>query len=138
MPGKQTTENDLLMRSIKILDIGYITVIYVFIAIAAAYATDKLMGEFDAENEAKKSTTRLTLELVGVIWMYGVLIYIVRNLAELIPFPLDGYEGFEHKRVKELKSATVFTFTYIVFSDHIKQKMAFYYSKLSNKPSKKY
>ena len=43
----QTIANDLLMRSIKILDIGYITVLYIMFSIGFAYITDKVMGKFD-------------------------------------------------------------------------------------------
>jgi len=126
----QTLANDLLMRGIKIIDIGYITVLYILFSMIFAYITDKIMGKFDEKKQQKKSKTQLTIELVCEMWVYGIFIYIVRNLVELIPFPLDGYHGFEHKRVKELTTAipAVFTFTYILFSDYLKNKLAFFYN----------
>lgn len=96
-------------------------------SLACAYLTDKFMGKFDPEKEKKKSRVRATIELIVVVWLYGVLIYVVRNLVELIPFPLNGIHGFDHKRVKELSSAMVFSFTYLLFSDYIKNKLVFYY-----------
>ena len=125
---KQTLENDLLMRGIKLLDIGYINVLYVFIALMFAKLTDTIMGQFDSAMESKKSKFRLTIELILALWMYGIIIYIARNVVGIMPFPLDGYEGFEHRRVKELGSATAFTFTYVLFSDYIKTKISFYYN----------
>jgi len=125
---KQTLENDILMRSIKILDIGYITVIYIIFSIIIATIVDTWMGQFDPKAEEKKEFWQQTIEIILFMWSYGVLIYIVRNIVERIPFPLDGYEGFDHKRVKELKSAMVFTFTFILFCDYIKKKMLFYYT----------
>jgi len=127
----QSLSNDILMRSIKILDIGYITVLYVAISIILAFLTDKIMGEFDEKKEAKKSKIVLTVEVIITVWIYGVLIYIVRNIISLVPFPLDGYKGFEHRRVKELHSAMVFTFTYILFSKYMKSKLSFYYEYLA-------
>ena len=125
---KQTLENDLLMRGIKLLDIGYINVLYVFIALMFAKLTDTIMGQFDSAMESKKSKFRLTIELILALWMYGIIIYNARNVVGIMPFPLDGYEGFEHRRVKELGSATAFTFTYVLFSDYIKTKISFYYN----------
>ena len=130
MGQMQTLSNDILMRSIKILDIGYITVLYVTISIILAFITDKVMGEFDEKKESRKSKLLLTIEVIITVWLYGVLIYIVRNIVGLVPFPLDGYNGFEHKRVKELQSAMVFTFTFVLFSKYMKSKLSFYYEHL--------
>jgi flagellar biogenesis protein FliO len=123
----QTLSNDILMRSIKILDIGYITVLYVTFSLISAVAIDKIMGEYDEKDEEKKPSWQLTLEFILAIWLYGVLIYIVRNLVELIPFPLDNFHGFSHMKVKELGSAMVFTFTFVLFSSYLKSKLDFYY-----------
>jgi len=130
---KQTFENDVLMRSIKILDIGYITVIYVVFSIVIASFVDNIIGKFDEKKESKKPIWRILIEMILAIWFYGVLIYIVRNLVELIPFPLNGYEGFEHKRVKELGNATVFTFTFLIFCDYFKSKISFFYNIISKR-----
>lgn len=121
-------EHDLLMRGIKLLDIGYINILYVFVALVFAKITDYMMGQFDSTQEIKKEKPRLTLEFILALWIYGIAIYIARNFVGLIPFPLDGYQGFEHRLVKELGSATAFTFTYVLFSDYIKSKMLFYYN----------
>jgi hypothetical protein len=116
------------MRGIKLLDIGYINVLYVVMALVFAKLTDYIMGQFNSNDELKKSKSRLTLEFILALWIYGISIYVARNLVGLIPFPLDGYQGFEHRRVKELGSATAFTFTYVLFSDYIKNKLLFYYN----------
>ena len=129
----QTLSNDILMRSIKIFDMGYITVLYVTLSLLCAISLDKVMGDFDEKIEAKKPLGRLTIEFILTIWLYGVLIYVVRNLIELVPFPLDGYHGFSHKRVKELGSAMVFTFTFVLFSKYLKSKLDFYYKFLKLK-----
>jgi hypothetical protein len=125
----QTLGNDILMRSIKILDIGYINVLYVGLAIISAILTDKIMGKFDPEAEDKKSMLVLSLEFAVTVWAYGVIIYVARNLIELVPFPLDGYQGFKHSLVKELGGASVYSFTYFTFSDYMQKKIVHYYKK---------
>ena len=129
----QSLTDDILIRSIKILDIVYITVLYIVMSLICAIITDKVMGEFDEKKEAQKPVWSLTLEFILTIWLYGVLIYVVRNLIELVPFPLDGYQGFSHKKVKELNSAMVFTFTFVLFSKYLKAKLDFYYKFLKLK-----
>jgi len=124
---KQSLSNDILMRSIKIVDIGYISILYIIVSLICAIITDKVMGEFDEKVEAKKPMWQLTLEFILTVWLYGVLIYVVRNLIELVPFPLDNYHGFSHKKVKELSSAMVFSFTFLLFSKYLKAKLDFYY-----------
>ena len=132
----QTLQNDILMRSIKILDIGYITVIYVAFSVICAFIIDKTIGKFDENKEMGKSAWQIICEMILAIWFYGVLIYVVRNLVELIPFPLNGYQGFDHKRVKELGSATVFTFTFLIFCEYFKNKVIFFYKTISKKQEK--
>jgi len=127
---RQTLQNDILMRSIKIFDIGYINILYVGLSLLVAMLTDKIMGKFDPEKEKKKNKYQLFFEFCLTLWIYGVIIYIARNVIELVPFPLDGYQGYDHKKVKELGSAMAFIFTYVLFSDYIKQKLAYYYKDL--------
>ena len=125
---KQTLLEDVRIRSIKFLDIGYITCIYVTLSLIAASVTDRIMGEFDPEVEEKKSKWRLLWEILLVIWVYGLLIYAARNIAPLIPFPLHGAYGFDHYRLSELRSAMVFSLTYLTFNSYIKSKISYFYN----------
>lgn len=126
-PPKQTLGQDVLMRSIKIVDIGFLTIIYISLAIVCAKLTDITFGKFDEEKEKKKTVIQISLELLLTLWLYGVLIYIIRNVVELIPFPLNGVGGFDHQRVKELHNPMVFTLVFLLNSDILKKKIAFYY-----------
>ena len=127
---KQTFSEDVLMRSIKILDIGYLTVIYVILAIICAKLVDVVFGKFDEKTEKEKSLVRLSLEMVVSLWCYGVLIYTIRNIVPLIPFPLNGYRGFDHLRVKEVTNPTVFTFVFLIYSNLLRNKILDYYKRL--------
>lgn len=127
---KQTFEHDLLMRSIKILDIGYISIIYIALALSISKVTDTILGEFNEEKERQKSFVQKSIELCISFWMFGVLIYIVRNVVERVPFPLNGYQGFDHLRVKEVGSAGVFSLAFLMFNSFLKSKVAYYYKQL--------
>jgi hypothetical protein len=48
---KQDLNHDLLMRGIKVIDIGYITCIYVAFSMLIAKVIDNVMGKFDETAE---------------------------------------------------------------------------------------
>jgi hypothetical protein len=120
-------DKDLSIRSIKLLDIGYITVIYFIIGIAMVKLCDIFFGKYDEEREKKKSSLRRGLECIAIMWLFGIVIYLVRNITELIPSPFDGIRGFDHMRVKELKDATIFTFVFLHFQEFFSEKFKSYY-----------
>lgn len=124
---EQTTSNNILMRIIKIIDIGFIAVIYTSLALIFAKITDRILGKFDSVKEEKKPKWQITVEMFVLIWLFGILMYISRNIVPLIPFPLDGYQGFVHSKVKELNVAIIFSFVYMLFGEHIKSKISYFY-----------
>ena len=66
---------------------------------------------------------RLTLEIIGIIWLIIVIYYILRNVVELIPSPFHGLYGYDHYRLKELNGVAVLGVTYIYFRDIISSKL---------------
>ena len=114
---------NLGFRFVKILDIGYTTFIYFMMGLIIAGIIDILYGKYDEKAEKEKSFYRRSLDLVGMIWLNGVIIYFIRNVAELIPSPFDGYYGFKHNRLKELDSAYVFDFVLIYNQPNLIKRM---------------
>jgi hypothetical protein len=131
--------DELEMRSLKILDIGYIAVLYFSVGLVTAVGFDKLFGEWTLEKDSRKSTLHLGLELLGMIWLFGITTYVVRNLIELIPSPMsyiplsNPSRKFDHKRVKELGSATVFTLILMGTSYHFKNKLEYFYKRITGR-----
>lgn len=100
-------------RFIKILDIGYVTLIYFFLAMVISLLLNKVYGKYDEKVEKTKTTFRKTMDLVAIIWINVIIIYIVRNIVPLIPSPFNNIYGFKHYKLKELESAYVFEFVLI-------------------------
>jgi hypothetical protein len=88
---------------------------------------DKLYGKYNEKDESNKSTFRKTMDLVGMIWINGIIIYIVRNVAPLIPSPFNDINGFKHSRLKELKSAYVFDFVLIYTQKNLVKRMEVFF-----------
>jgi len=122
--------DDLMRRLIKFLDIGYLTVIYFAIGITIAKTIDKFVGPFNKENEDKKSLFRLSIEIIIFTSFLGILIYLIRNLVEFIPFPLEGYYGFQHLKVKEVSGGIVIGLSLLFFQKTLKDKINYTYSRI--------
>ena len=124
-------KKELIVRSIKILDIGYITAIYFILGIILAKLCDKHFGKFEEKKADKKSIFQHVIELILYLWFIGVVIYIVRNLVPLIPFPLEGVYGFKHLKVKELTTATIFSISFMYFQVYYQNKIKYIFSKIN-------
>jgi len=123
---QRTISQELAFRMVKIGDIGYITVLYFLLAFFISTWVDvRLMGPFKRQVADRKSTGRLLGECILHIYLVGILIYIVRNVVELIPSPFNGIQGFEHRRVKELTNAAVFTFIFLFYQRHLRDKLLY-------------
>ena len=117
---------DLEFRTIKILDIGYITIIYFILGILISRIFDVYLGKFDKSNDDKKHIIRVGAELILIIWTIGSIVYLARNIVELIPSPFDGLYGFKHLQMKELGSAAVFTMLVLAYTYHFDAKLDYF------------
>ena len=94
--------------SIKLLDVSLITIYYFIFGFTISVILDAIIVKWNKTYNKDKIENRSTLRLLGEICVISSLIafnlYFIRNLIEHIPFLLDGYNGFQHSRVKELTS----------------------------------
>lgn len=69
----------------------------------------------DLDRTKEKSLVRLMFEIVFNIFFVVLLFWGIRNGVQMIPFPLEGYGGYQHKRLSLptillLSSVTLFFF----------------------------
>ena len=121
---------EVVIRGIKILDIGFITAIYLTLGIILAKLCDRIFGEFDEEKENKKPLWQVFIELFFYLWFIGVVVYVVRNVVQLIPFPFHGVYGYDHFRVKELINAVIFFITFLHFQNYYQKKITYLFYRL--------
>jgi hypothetical protein len=123
----------LKFRAVKALDISYLTVLSFVFGVTISLSLDKAFGTFDPEKADKKNIALLMLEIVGHVCLLGVIIYIMRNVLEKIPSPLEGVQGLQHKKLKELGTASVFIFFLMFYQKHLIAKMDYVYNRISKK-----
>lgn len=127
--GLKNLGREFFIRSTKILNIGWATVAYFLIALFVLFIFEKIYGKFDEKKYEKMKTSEIIYELIIYLWIIGVVTYIVRNTFLLVPFPLDGIMGYDHKKVKEVSNATVFSIFIVALNPRIQG----YYSILRNR-----
>lgn len=123
-------KHPFLFQLVKMADIGLITVLYASIGLFLAKVFDRFDIPIDRDVESKKSTFRVFLEYALIIFLIGIMSYIVRKLVSKIPSPFDGNFGLEHKQIKELSNVAIFIFTFLSFQDHLKEKTQILFDRL--------
>jgi hypothetical protein len=63
-------------RFIKIMDMGYMVILYFMFGVLLSMITDFIFGGYTEEEIKAKSTPRLILELIAMIWFNMILFYI--------------------------------------------------------------
>ena len=58
--------------------------------------------------------------------------YLLRNLLQLVPFPLEGVYGFPHMKVPEVKSGNIISVILVFFAFTFRNKMVILQSKIAN------
>lgn len=124
MIEKSSIKREIIIRTLKIIDIFYATFIYIFGAFIFSFFLDKyVFGEFNEEKESKKNLFILVLEVCGIIGFSGIISYIYRNFAHAFLFPFEGFYGFSHFKVEEVTSGGIFTAYILFFNDYLEKKL---------------
>ena len=116
-------KQDYILRIIKIFDIAYIFSFYALAGFFCSIFINKIFPIYTKEKYKKYSRGKLIAEICIQFATIGVMVYLIKNLFQLIPFPLDGVHGYHHGKVKELESAFPLIYTILFFQDHLKDKL---------------
>ena len=120
-------KKEAVIRSIKMMDIGILTVLYFILGYIFSWLINKIYNNFDPNTAPLKIL--LFLEICGQLFIIGILVYILRNLIELIPFPLEGIYGYQHTKVRELYSGGIaLTFGIFYAQENIKEKLNYIFN----------
>ena len=115
-------QKEAVIRSIKIIDIGILTILFFCTGYMLSWLINKMYNNFDSKKEHNKIV--VFLEVCGQIFVIGAIIYIIRNLIQLIPFPLEGIYGYQHNKLKEYHSGGIaLAFGVFYAQENIKEKL---------------
>lgn len=115
----------------KTFDLGVVGIYFLVLGIATSILITKIVGDTPKGRPRPKMTpSMLALKILFRTFLIMVSAYMIRNLVEIIPFPLDGVGGFEHKRIRELDGGVMLAFAIIEFQpeyiEDIRQLVAYF------------
>ena len=129
------------IEGIKIINLGYLAILYTFIGIQLSLIYTSILSYIEPDHiinidEAlksdnigdfleKKPNFYRQLQFYTLVDCLGVfyVAYNLRQIVKYIPFPLDGICGFETKRVKEQNGSVLLAtmaMVYFTFKDKLK------------------
>jgi len=118
-------KKEIILRIIKVIDIAYIFSFYAASGFFLSLLLDKLFPQFDEAYYKNKKPGKILANILLHFSIIGIIVYLTKNLFELIPFPLNGIYGYEHKKLKELKEALPLVYTIIYFQHSLRSKLLF-------------
>ena len=96
---------------------------FFFSGVIMSILINAIMPSFDEKDKKKKKTIVLFGEIVLNIALIMIIAYILRNVIELIPSPLEGVAGYEQSRLKELSGGVVLAFSILVLQPNLKNRL---------------
>ena len=115
---------------VKLLDIGLTTIYFFVVGIIAAKAFDRVFGEINHEDYRQKPIWLLFLDIIVHLFILGVVAYALRNIIQLIPYPLNGVAGYDHFRLKELEGGEVMALVLILFQKNLHAKVLYFVNRV--------
>jgi hypothetical protein len=109
----------------KVADLGLVTFYYFVFALVFAVLLNLLTRLYEKYSPADttKSTLRLSVEIILNIFFVAVAFWVIRNIVERIPFPLEGLGGYRHSRLSAEAVSGIAALTLILFQTALNDKI---------------
>ena len=116
-------KHKIIIGSITLLDVGTLAIIYFVIGFYTSYLVNNIYNEFYVDDNRSKII--IFLEICSQIFFIGILIYLIQKIIRLIPFPLNGIYGYDHKLINELPGVALLGFGLFYGQDNIVKKLQY-------------
>jgi hypothetical protein len=114
--------NPSKMRDVvKTLGVAWVGVIcFVF-----AFFVSRFIDNFTPKLDKTKPKWMTFLEVCIQFGIVGAIVYWSRVFIKNIPFPMEGWYGYEHSALGELRSLPLMVFIFMFFQTKTQEKMKF-------------
>jgi len=103
----------LLYHIVRILDIFYVSNLYLILGIILSGLIDKYIV---IDYDSSRGYLINFLFLLFLVCCIALSKYIIQYLIKFyIPFPLDGVAGFKHKNLPEINGNVILTFAFLIY-----------------------
>jgi hypothetical protein len=110
-----------MREAVKVLGIAWVGALTFALAFLISQFLDKITPPLDRS----KGKTRAFLEVCAQFGIIGAILYGSRMLIKNIPFPFEGWYGYEHSALGELRSLPLFVFIFMFFQRRTQEKMKY-------------
>ena len=123
-------------RIVKSLDIAYVTILFFIFSFYFASLSDELFYMLYGSNNNNNNYIILLLQISSQFGFIGILSYIIRNIVQIIPYPLNGYYNYDRSQLYELLRGTLIATFLFLFSPNLQVKITnlrnYFSKKLNN------
>lgn len=123
----------IMYRIVKSLDIAILFGIWTVLGFLIGKELNKLFPVFIEKKYNKKNYITILLEVWIQFACVGIIVYVIRNIIELIPSMFENKYGFTRKRLKELNSTVPLIWIMLYYQDTAKAKLTYLHQKRSSK-----
>lgn len=110
-----------MLEAVKTLGVAWVGVLTFAFAFLLSAFLDKLTPPLDRT----KGKVRIFLEVCAQFGVVGAILYWSRMLIKNVPFPFEGWYGYEHSALGELRSLPLFVFIFMFFQARAQEKMRY-------------
>jgi hypothetical protein len=108
-------------EAVKVMGIMWVGVL----TFAFAFFISKFLDKMTPPLDRSKGKARTFLEVCTQFGLIGAILYWSRVLIKNVPFPFEGWYGYEHAALGELRSLPLFVFIFMFFQARAQEKMRF-------------
>jgi hypothetical protein len=115
-----------IIGGLKILHIGYFTIIYLIFGYLYTKLFEMIHGDFDIDVENRKPIAIQILELISMLWFAAVFLFVIYRSAHKIPHPkiFKSYKYSYNENFKAIRESGIFIFMFLFFQNSIFDKVS--------------
>ncbi len=108
-----------MLPVVRTLGVAWVGLICFVFAYVVSMALDRVTPPLDES----KSRARIFTEVSVQFAIIGAIVFLSRHLIKNVPFPGEGWYGYEHSALGELRSLPLFVFIFMFFQKRTQAKM---------------
>lgn len=128
-PNNNLFGEDIQTTILIIVAIVYVSIIYILFGLAITYQLDKYVfyyvgNEFTIEYVEQTPLYILVSNMTITFCVISIIVYLVRNVVQIIPFPLNKYASFDYHEIREVYTGSLLIIIMIAFSQTLEKQYA--------------
>ena len=110
---KKQEKKSNMFYFVKILDICYVSNLYLFLGVISSAFIDKFLF---LPYDPSRPYILNYLFLIFIVSVISIFVFVIRNLIKFyIPSPFDGIAGFNHKFLREINGNVILAFAFLIY-----------------------